>query len=235
MLYLRSSLFLLGSQIALIFVVLLLFFSFYLRIEYRYKIGSLWGKFNIWWLGITCKITFNLLGIENIPDKPCVIIANHQSTWESFAFQKIFAHQTWVIKKQLLWIPIFGWGLALLKPVIIDRGEKLKALKTIIKQGVKRVQSGIYLVIFPEGTRQPYGQLGNYQKGGVAIAKQAACDILPVYHNAGKLWAKGSFIKHPGIVTVVIGKPVSIVGESVAKRTQEIRDWTAVQAKNLEH
>ena len=121
----------------------------------------------MWWLRITLNIKLNLIGKENIPNKAGVIISNHQSTWETLALQAIFPHQTWVLKQELQWIPIFGWGLSLLKPIIIDRGEKLKALKKVIRQGAARIAEGIFVVVFPEGTRQPYGQLGEYQKGGV--------------------------------------------------------------------
>lgn len=232
MLYLRSSLFLLGSEIMLIFVVILASLTFYLPLSMRYKILSIWGKFNTKWLALTCAVKLNVIGRENIPNKPCIIVSNHQSTWETFAFQAIFPHQTWVLKKELLWIPIFGWGLALLKPIIINRGEKLKALKTIIEQGADRLKKGIFIIIFPEGTRQPYGQLGKYQKGGVAIGKKSAADLLPVYHNAGKLWAKGSFIKYPGTITVVIGKPLSVGDKSTTQLTEEISQWTKTQSQH---
>lgn len=233
MLFLKSLLYFLGSVIALIFVILSMLLTFYLPIKYRYRIGSLWGKFNTWWLGIVCGVKIELIGQENIPKQACVIVSNHQSAWETFAFQKIFPHQSWVLKKQLLLIPIFGWGLALLKPITINRGEKLKALKKIIKQGSARIKQGIFVVIFPEGTRQPYGKLGKYQKGGVSIAKNSLCDILPVYHNAGIAWPKHSFIKYPNTVTVVIGKPVSVKDKTTTALIKEIRDWTKIQASSI--
>ncbi|SMN10563.1 1-acyl-sn-glycerol-3-phosphate acyltransferase [uncultured Candidatus Thioglobus sp.] len=213
----------------LVTIALLLFF---IPVKARYAILSKWSAFCLWWLNVTLNIKFNVVGRENIPKQACVIISNHQSTWETLGFQKIFPRQTWVLKQELLWIPIFGWGLALLEPIIINRGEKLKALKKVIKQGVDRVSKGIFVIIFPEGTRQAYGKLGDYQKGGVAIAKKAKCDILPVFHNAGKLWAKGNFTKSSGTITVVIGKPISVEGKSATILTQAIRDWTEVQASN---
>lgn len=233
MLFVRSSLFVLGSEVVLIFIVTLGMLTFYLPLKNRYQILSLWGKFNIEWLHTTCKLKTQVIGKENIPDKACVVISNHQSTWETFAFQKIFPQQTWVLKRELLWIPIFGWGLALLKPIIINRGEKLKALKKIIKQGTNRIEKGIFVIIFPEGTRQPYGKLGDYQKGGISIAKKSGAVLLPVYHNAGKSWAKGGFIKHPGVITVVIGKPINVAGKSTTELTKTIKDWTQTQAKKL--
>jgi len=182
-------------------------------------------------LRVFCNIKLEVIGKENIPKDPCVIISNHQSTWETLGFQQVFPHQTWVLKKELLYIPVFGWGLALLKPIVIDRGEKLKALKKVISQGAERLKEGIYVVIFPEGTRQPYGKLGEYQNGGVAIAKKTNSLLLPVYHNAGKVWPKGSFIKHPGTITVVIGKPITTEKKQASKLTKEIRDWTEKQAE----
>jgi 1-acyl-sn-glycerol-3-phosphate acyltransferase len=230
MLFLRSLLYFLGSTIALIILVGIALVLFFTPLRVRYAILSKWSVFCMWWLRITLNIEFEVIGRENIPNQACVIISNHQSTWETLALQTIFPHQTWVLKQELQWIPVFGWGLSLLKPIIINRGEKLKALKKVIKQGADRLKEGIFVVIFPEGTRQPYGQLGKYQNGGVAIAKKTGCDVTPVYHNAGKVWPKGSFIKYPGTVTLTIGNPINSEGRSASELTKEIRDWTQAQS-----
>jgi len=231
MLFLRSLLYFLGSFVSVIIVVILGFLFFYLPFKYRYALISNWAKFCIWWLKITCRLSFEVLGKNNIPNEPCVIISNHQSTWETLAFQTIFNHQTWVLKKELLWIPIFGWGLALLEPIVIDRGEKLKALKKVIEQGADRLNREINVIIFPEGTRRKYGHIGKYQSGGIAIAKKAQKTVLPVCHNAGKFWPKGSFIKYPGVIKVTIGKPQNIQKKSVAESIDEIHQWTIEQSK----
>ncbi|SFV76134.1 1-acyl-sn-glycerol-3-phosphate acyltransferase [hydrothermal vent metagenome] len=233
MLFLRSLLYFLGSAIILIVLVAIALVLFFIPLKARYAILSKWSFFCMWWLRITLNIKFNVIGKENIPNTACVIISNHQSTWETLAFQQIFPHQTWVLKQELLQIPVFGWGLLLLKPIIIDRGEKLKALKKIIKQGADRLKEGIFVVVYPEGTRQPYGQLGEYQNGAIAISKKTGCDILPVFHNAGKLWPKGSFVKHPGIISVVIGEPISVQGKSATELTKEIKDWTQAQSISI--
>ncbi len=226
MLFLRSLLYFLGSTLVLSFLVTLALSLFFLPVKYRYKILSKWSLFCIWWLKITLNIKLKVIGKENIPSKASVIVSNHQSTWETLALQTIFPHQTWVLKQELQWIPVFGWGLVLLKPIIIDRGEKLKAIKKVIKQGSERIKEGIFVVVFPEGTRQPYTQLGEYQSGGMAIAKKTDCDIVPVYHNAGKLWPKGSFIKQPGTITVVIGPAIQPTGKNASTLTKEVREWT---------
>ncbi len=230
MLFLRSLLYFLGSMIVLGLLVTTAFALFFIPIKARYAILVNWSKFCIWWLRITLNIKLKVIGRENIPTTPCVIVSNHQSTWESIGLQQVFPRQTWVLKRELLLIPVFGWGLAMLKPIVINRGEKLKALKKIIKQGADRINEKIFVVVFPEGTRQPYGKLGEYQKGGISIAKKTGCDISPVYHNAGRAWPKGSFIKYPNTITVVIGSPISVKGKSTTTLTKEIRDWTKSQA-----
>jgi len=207
MLFLRSLLYFVGSIISVITITLCGLFFVFSPYSTRQKFLSQWAIFCIWWLKITLNITTRIIGQENVNKSPCVIISNHQSTWETLAFQTIFPAHTWVLKKELLWLPVFGWSLALLKPIIINRGDKLNAIKKVILQGSDRLNKGISVVVFPEGTRQPYNQLGDYQNGGAAIAKKTGYDIIPVYHNAGKIWPKGSFIKKSGVITIVIGEP----------------------------
>ena len=229
MLLLRSLLYFVGSIISLILIsfsgLLLIFASYPTRQKYL----SQWAIFCMWWLKITLNIKTNVVGRENIINSSCIIISNHQSTWETLAFQTIFPAHTWVLKRELLWLPVFGWSLALLKPIIINRGEKLNAIKKVIKQGADRLEKGISIVIYPEGTRQPYKKLGVYQNGGSAIAKKTGYSIVPVYHNAGKIWPKGSFIKKPGVITVVIGEVISQSNLKPSEVTENIRQWTLEQ------
>jgi len=229
MLLLRSLLYFVGSIISLILISfsgLLLIFASY---PTRQKFLSQWAIFCIWWLKITLNIKTNVVGIENIINPPYIIISNHQSTWETLAFQTIFPAHTWVLKRELLWLPVFGWSLALLNPIIINRGDKINAMKKVIKQGADRLEKGISIVIYPEGTRQPYKKLGVYQNGGSAIAKKTGYSIVPVYHNAGKIWPKGSFIKKPGVITIVIGEAISQSNLKPSEVTENIRQWTLEQ------
>ena len=229
MLLLRSLLYFVGSIISLILIsfsgLLLIFASYPTRQKYL----SQWAIFCMWWLKITLNIKTNVIGRENIINSSCIIISNHQSTWETLAFQTIFPAHTWVLKRELLWLPVFGWSLALLNPIIINRGEKLNAIKKVIKQGADRLEKGISIVIYPEGTRQPYKKLGVYQNGGSAIARKTGYSIVPVYHNAGKIWPKGSFIKKPGVITVVIGEAISQSNLKPSEVTENIRQWTLEQ------
>ena len=233
MLFLRSLLYFIGSIISLIVITLCGLFLVILPYSYRQRFLSNWAIFCIWWLKISLNITTDIKGSENINSSPSVIISNHQSTWETLAFQTIFPAHTWVLKQELLWLPVFGWSLALLKPIVINRGDKLNAIKKVIKQGSERLSQGISVVVFPEGTRQKYKHLGDYQNGAAAIAKKSGHDIIPVYHNAGKFWPKGSFIKKPGVITVVIGKPISSSFLTSSELTKEVRNWALEQEKKL--
>ena len=230
MLFLRSLLYFVGSIISVITITFCGLFFVFSPYSTRQKFLSKWAIFCIWWLKITLNITTKIIGQENVNKSPCVIISNHQSTWETLAFQTIFPAHTWVLKKELLWLPVFGWSLALLKPIIINRGDKLNAIKKVILQGSDRLKIGISVVVFPEGTRQPYNQLGEYQNGGAAIAKKSGYDIIPVYHNAGKIWPKGGFIKKSGVITIVIGEAISSSNMTSSGITEEIRNWTLDQA-----
>ena len=230
MLFLRSLLYFVGSIISVITITLCGLFFVFSPYSTRQKFLSQWAIFCIWWLKITLNITTRIIGQENVNKSPCVIISNHQSTWETLAFQTIFPAHTWVLKKELLWLPVFGWSLALLKPIIINRSDKLNAIKKVILQGSDRLKKGISVVVFPEGTRQPYNQLGEYQNGGAAIAKKSGYDIIPVYHNAGKIWPKGGFIKKSGVITIVIGEAISSSSMTSSGITEEIRNWTLDQA-----
>jgi 1-acyl-sn-glycerol-3-phosphate acyltransferase len=234
MLLLRSLLYFVGSIISLILITLCGLFFVFSSYPTRQKFLSQWAIFCIWWLKVTLNITTNIIGQENVKKSPCIIISNHQSTWETLAFQTIFPAHTWVLKQELLWLPIFGWSLAMLKPIIINRGDKLKAIKKVIKQGTERLNKGISIVIFPEGTRQPYKHLGEYQNGGAAIAKKSGYGIVPVYHNAGNIWPKGSFIKKPGVITVIIGEVISDSNLTSSEVTEKIRNWTLEQEKAFE-
>jgi len=234
MLLLRSLLYFVGSIISLSLISLCGLIFVFSSYPTRQKFLSQWAIFCIWWLKITLNITTNIIGQENLKKVPYIIISNHQSTWETLAFQTIFPAHTWVLKRELLWLPIFGWSLALLKPIIINRGDKLKAIKKVIKQGADRLDKGISIVIIPEGTRQPYKRIGEYQNGGSAIAKKSGYDIVPVYHNSGNLWPKGGFIKKPGVITVVIGEVISDSSLTSSELTEKIRNWTLEQEKTFE-
>ena len=190
-----------------------------------FSIVSGWCLFNTLAAKYICGVNYSIEGMENIPDQPCVIMSNHQSTWETLAYPSIFPTLAWVIKKELLQVPLFGWGIASTQPIALDRKQGKKALKQLIRDGRERLSKGRFIVIFPEGTRIPYGESRPLKVGGFVLAKQTKADILPVAHDAGRLWPRQSFIKQPGTIHVKIGKPYSSADLSTAELADKYSDW----------
>ncbi|MDE1463762.1 lysophospholipid acyltransferase family protein [Spartinivicinus poritis] len=182
-----------------------------------------------------CGVQYQVIGAENIPDSAGVIISNHQSTWETFFLQTIFSPQTQVIKRELLSIPFFGWTFRLLNPIAINRKDVRGSLKTIISKGTTLLQKGNWVLIFPEGTRKPYGKLGKYSSGGAALAINAAKQVVPVAHNAGKIWPSHQWLKNPGTITVVIGKPIDTSDKNHKQLSNELHAWTEQQLANIDN
>lgn len=199
----------------------------------RYRIISGWALFMLWWLRVTCGISHRIIGQENIPAAPHIILSKHQSAWETLAFQKIFPPQVWVMKRELLWIPFFGWGLAMTSPIAINRSAGREALKQLVEQGKDRLTKGFWVVIFPEGTRTVPGQKGKYHIGGAWLATHTGTAVLPVAHNAGEYWGKNSFLKRPGIITVSIGKPIVSTDLKTDALNHAVESWIEAEMQRL--
>lgn len=186
----------------------------------RYRFISQWARMQIWLLKGICGLDYRVEGHENLPAGPAIILAKHQSSWETLAFQVIFPPQVWVLKRELLFIPFFGWGLAMTQPIAIDRGGGVHAIDQIVKQGRDRLDSGRWVVVFPEGTRLAPGQSKRHGVGGAVLAAETGYPVVPVAHNAGSFWPRHGFNKLPGTIRVVIGPVI----ESHGRSAQEIRD-----------
>jgi len=221
----RSILFLVGMWIFTIPFTLLSLLTFPAPPIYRYKFFSLWAKSMLIWLKYSCNISFKVKGVENIPKSPFIILSKHQFAWETLAFQKIFPPQVWVMKRELLFVPFFGWGLAMTSPIAIDRGAGRKALDQILKQGLDRIKKGFFVVIFPEGTRTRPMEKKKYHIGGAWLATQSKLDVIPVAHNAGFYWPKNSFIKKPGQIKITIGSPIKSNGLKAEELNSKAQDW----------
>lgn len=200
-------------------------FTFILPYRQRFIFISFWGAVQVALLKHLCKLDYRIEGRENIPATPVVVMAKHQSTWETYALQGWFRPQVWVLKRELLWIPLFGWALAMLKPVAIDRGSGRRAMEQLVQQGQQRLESGCSVVIFPEGTRVASGQRGRYKIGGAVLATATGYPVVPVAHNAGDFWPRHSFVKYPGTVRVIIGAPIAVQDKTAEQLRQEIEDW----------
>jgi len=233
MLLLRSTLFLLGQIITAPIFTFIALLSLPLAPVTRNVLISGWARSMIWWLRITCNIKHEIQGLENIPATPSIILAKHQSAWETLAFQAIFPTQVYVLKRELLWIPIFGWGLAMSSPIAIDRSAGREALKKLVAQGKARLSKGLWVVIFPEGTRKAPGERGKYHIGGAWLATHTETQVVPVAHNAGKFWAKNSFIKKPGVIQIHIGKPIQTVNVKTDALNSQVEHWIESEMATL--
>ena len=199
-----------------------------LRGRWGYHAGKLWrlgiqfGVENM--LGIRPKV----IGLENMPKEPCVILSKHQSAWETMTIQDYVpkgAYCVFVLKKELLRIPLMGWGLAAMKMISIDRAAGKNALDQVVVQGRERLQQGYYVIIFPEGTRVAPGQKKRYKPGGAYLATHVGCKVVPIAHNAGELWPRQAFLKKPGTVTISIGPAFDATGMTEAEVNQRTEEW----------
>ena len=199
----------------------------------RYRVVTQWTFLNIWWLARTCRLTHETEGLENIPEQPTVVLSKHQSAWETMVLQRYFAPQAWVLKRELLRIPLFGWGLATLRPIAIDRAAGQAALDQVLEQGAQRLADGIWVVVFPEGTRVAPGQRARYKMGGATLAGALEMPVVPVAHNSGDFWARKSFIKFPGVIRLVIGPPIETAGKTALEINALAEAWIEARVAEL--
>ncbi len=190
-----------------------------------YALAVFWNRCNVWGLRIICGVTWKVEGRENIPDTPCVVLAKHQSTWETYFLPMVFYPSVYVAKRSLLWIPIFGWALYVLKFIMIDRTSGRSAIHQMCEQAANRLSLGRWIIVFPEGTRKPVGAAPYYRIGGAMIAHKVPADVLPVALNAGEFWPRLGFIKWPGEITVSIGPVISSEGKTPAQILAETEHW----------
>ena len=200
----------------------------------RYRLISAWARFQVFLLKHLCGLDYRVEGREHLPGGAAIILSKHQSAWETIVFQEIFPAQTWVLKRELLWIPLFGWALALLRPIAIDRSAGRKAIEQVIEQGRERLQSGIWVVVFPEGTRVAPGTRKRYAMGGAVLAAETGYPVVPVAHNAGSFWPRRGFLKRPGTVRVVIGPVIDPSGQKAEAIIKQAEEWIENKMVELE-
>ncbi len=225
MLFIRSLLFYLGQIVSTLIFAPVGVIAFPLNFNTRYFLITRWSVFNLWWLRICCGVKHVIIGNENIPDTPCIVMCKHQSAFETIALQLIFMPQVWILKRELLKIPVYGWGLASMQPIAIDRDSAIKSFRQIVEQGCSRLKQKLWVIIFPEGTRVAAGEKGTYLPGGGMLAEKSGADVVPIAHNAGYLWPRNSLIKKPGTVTFVIGPAIKSKGKTAKQITEEVEAW----------
>ncbi|MEN9433345.1 MAG: hypothetical protein RLZZ422_934 [Pseudomonadota bacterium] len=232
-LVLRSAIFWIGFALSVVLYSLLSPIQFLFSEATNRGIIRSWGTVVLWWLKLTCGLTYQVRGQENLPQQPVVIISNHQSTFETIIFPQLFSRMTWVLKRELLMVPFFGWGLVHTKPIAINRKDGRSSVVQIKQIGKERLESGISIVIFPEGTRIGATEHVPYKAGGSILATYAQVPVVPVAHNTGVYWPRHSFIKYPGVVTVSIGSLIETTGLSPSEVTQKAQDWIEAERQRL--
>ena len=230
---LRSALFALALIVITPPYALLAIATFPLPRLARYRMIAGWSWIVVRLARALCGIRWRIEGREHLPAQPAVILSKHQSAWETMAFQNIFPPQSYLLKRELLWIPFFGWGLALMSPIAIDRTRGGAALRALGRRGEERLAQGFWVVVFPEGTRVAPGERRKYQVGGAWLATHCRVPVVPVAHNAGLVWPRNTFLKRPGTITVRIGAPIETAGRDPETVNQLAEEWIEKQQETL--
>lgn len=225
-LFLRSSVFTLVMLVFTPLWTLVCFLAAPLPYRQRYYVTSRWNATVIWLAKIICGIRYRIKGAENFPDAPAIVLSKHQSAWETiFLLYQLPRPLVFVFKKELLYIPFFGWALGLLRMIPIDRSLGVRAFRHVVTEGKKRLADGLWIIMFPEGTRSPVGGQGEYKGGGTRLALDTNTLIVPIAVNSGECWPKNSFIKKPGLITVSIGPSISPRGHTHEQLMRQVENW----------
>lgn len=225
-LFLRSFVFTVLMVVATVIWVPVCLLVAPLPYNQRYHVTAYWNRFVVWAAKTVCGIQYRFKGYENLPDSPVILLCKHQSAWETiFLLCSMPRPLVYVFKKELLYIPFFGWGIALLRMIPIDRSKGKDAFAQVVATGRKRLADGQWIIMFPEGTRSLVGRKGKYKAGGARLAVETGTVVVPIALNAGECWPKNSFIKKPGMVTVSIGKPIPSQGKTAPELLQQVENW----------
>ncbi|MEW6515192.1 MAG: lysophospholipid acyltransferase family protein [Pseudomonadota bacterium] len=233
MIFLRSLLFMLVMTVTTVLIVTALLLVFWLPTRQRRLFVMPWIHFVMWLIEHLLGIRTRIVGAENIPAVPCVILSKHQSAWETFALQTIFTLTSFVYKKELHWLPFFGWGLKLMPFVGIDRAAGKQALNQVAERGKQRLAEGYSVIVFPEGTRVPPGQKRRYKVGGAFLAAAAGAPVVPVALNSGECWRRQAFLKTPGTVTVSIGPSIDPAGRTAEEVNALAERWIEAEMQRI--
>lgn len=221
---LRSALFYIGYlSSGMLASILACLIGPFIGLDKRLKLFSLWPRFTNWFLNLTCGIKVNVIGKENLPSGPCVIVSNHQGQWETFSMQYLFHPLCTLLKRELLFIPLWGWAMKMLHPIGINRDKPKQAILQTLEEGSERLKRGMFVLLFPEGTRVKAGRVGKYARSGFELAKRNNVQLLPLCHNSGDCWPAHKFIKKSGTINLHIGKPFYV--EDSKESAEVVRQW----------
>jgi len=206
-------------------VVVLLTALLPLSIEQRYVIPRNWGLFGTWLARVVCGIDYVVEGRENLPREPFVSLWKHSTAWETMAQMFVVPTASWLLKREVLWIPVVGWAVKTYWPIAIDRSAGHSAVNQVIRQGRERLAAGMGVIVYPEGTRVAPGQTRKYGVSGALLAIEAGAPVVPIAHNAGYFWRRRSLLKKPGTIYVVIGRPIDPEGLDAREINQRAQQW----------
>lgn len=231
--FIRSTVFLLLATLITAPAGLLVTLAVVLPMSWRFRIIAVWRTGFMALCKYVLGLDYRVIGRENIPTVPSVVLAKHQSAWETIGLQAIFPPLVFVLKKSLLLIPFLGWAFAAIKMISIDRSAGKNALRQVVKQGRDRLRAGYWVIVFPEGTRMTPGETRRFKSGGSQLAVSAGVPAVPVAHNAGEFWARNAFVKKPGLITVSIGPAIDTAGKSAEEVTLLAEQWIEGEMRRL--
>ncbi|MDQ2069796.1 lysophospholipid acyltransferase family protein [Natronospira bacteriovora] len=234
MIYLRSALFNTFMMLSVPLWVAALFLVLPFGYRARLGIASSWARTNLWVLKHVCRLDYSVEWRGQLPEQPCVIYMKHESTWETLAQMAVFrVQQSWVLKREILRIPVFGWGMFFMRPIAIDRRGGRRAVEQLVSQGQEKFAEGNYVMIFPEGHRMKPGKTRRYGMGGALLAREAGVPIVPMVHNAGDFWARVQFGKRPGTIQVVVGDAIWPGERSPQALNAEVQLWMERELRRI--
>jgi 1-acyl-sn-glycerol-3-phosphate acyltransferase len=232
-LYIRSSVYWLLMVLSGALIGFLTVFTYPLPVDKRFRFARSWAVLNLWLLRHICKLTYTVDGMENITRQGVVVLCKHQSTWDTMILQVILPPVRWVLKRELLRVPFFGWGLAMMKPIAIDRSAGRKAVAQLVEQGRPMLDDGYWVIVFPEGTRTRPGEKKRYKQGGSILAVETGHPVVPIAHNAGEFWPRHSFLKWPGTISLRIGPAIDTRDKNAEQVTALAHDWIEGQMEEI--
>lgn len=204
----------------------------------RYGFAQKWLTLSIDAARVLMGIRYQVQGQENLPvgeTSPAILLVKHQSTYETFLMPAIMPHPlAYVFKKELLYVPFFGWSIGSLDMIHIDRSQRAKAFAKVVEQGQALLDRGVWVIMFPEGTRIPRGERGIYKTGGTRLAIATGAPVIPIAVTSAKCWPRKAFIKTPGVVDVSIGKPIPSVGRDAEELMREVETWIEAEMRRLD-
>ncbi len=200
----------------------------------RQSLATIANALVLVWLRVCCGVRVRVIGADRLPQRPFVALSRHQSSWETYYLQRKLRPVSTILKRELLWIPFFGWGLAMVAPIAIDRGDPRNALRQVMQQGKRRLAAGMNVLVYPEGTRVAAGAAPvKFNRSGAALAVAAQVPLVPICHNAGHCWPAHRLIKHPGTITLVFGTPIDTLGQDAKSLTETVARWMEETAETL--